>query len=75
VFFTLCVFLLEFLLFESLQELLNTDKNWIGSEGYETYYREKSAVFSPRVLKQCLLVLLVTVAEVKFEKGDGRGLL
>ena len=39
--------LLEFLLFERLQELLNTDKNWIRSEMYETYYREKwTALFS-----------------------------
>ena len=66
---------LEFLLFERLQELLVTDKNWIRSERYETYYREKSTFFSPRVLKQCLLVFLVKIAEIKVEKGDGRGLL
>jgi len=32
-------------------------------------------LYSPKILKQCLLVLLVTVAEIKVEKGAGRGLL
>jgi hypothetical protein len=67
--------LLELFLFESLQELLNTDKNWICSKSYGTYYGEKSTVFSLSVLRLCLPVLLVTVNEVKVEKDDGRGLL
>jgi len=37
--------LLELLLFERLQELLNTDKNWICSERYGKYYGEKSTIF------------------------------
>jgi hypothetical protein len=38
--------LLELFFFQHLQELLNTDKNWICSKSYGTYYGEKSRFFS-----------------------------